>query len=94
MSTDRASKCHHIRVPPEACRLLFSDDRIFHTDRLGTSTRGEEMWAHCDADGRIIEIELLGTDKPCQVDDSLTERRRPRVTPRLIDEGLQRCSRW
>jgi hypothetical protein len=26
------------------------------------------MWAHCDAAGRILEIELLGDDKPCQVE--------------------------
>jgi hypothetical protein len=68
-STDNEKKCHRILVPREACILLFSDDRITHSERLGTSARGEEMWAHCDAAGRIIEIELLGAAKPCQVDD-------------------------
>jgi hypothetical protein len=37
--------------------------------RLGTSARGEEIWAHCNDAGRILEIEFLSDDKPCQVDD-------------------------
>jgi hypothetical protein len=48
--------------------LVFSEERTYHSERLGTSAQGDEMWAHCDADGRILEIELLGTDKPCQID--------------------------
>ena len=60
--------CHHIRVPREACILQFSDGRIFHSERVGINARGDELWAHCDADGRVIEIELLG-DKPCQRKD-------------------------
>src|SRR5437879_3779672 len=67
-STDSETKCHRVCVPREACILLFGVERITHSERLGTSMRGEEMWAHCDAEGRIIEIELLGTDKPCQQD--------------------------
>ena len=69
MSTDRPKKCHHVRVPSDACILVFSDARMVYSERLGFSARGEEMWAHCDAAGRILEIELLGDDKPCQVDD-------------------------
>lgn len=60
--------CHHIRVPGDTCMLVFSEERTYHSERLGTSAQGDEMWAHCDADGRILEIELLGTDKPCQID--------------------------
>ncbi len=67
--TNGAKTCHRILVPRDTCILRFGDEPVVHTERLGTSTRGEEMWAHCDADGRIVEIELLGSDKPCQVDD-------------------------
>ena len=43
MSTDRPQRCHHVRVPPDACILVFSDDRMVYSERLGFSARGEEM---------------------------------------------------
>ena len=67
MTTNSAKKCLTIRIAPEVCVLRFSDDRMVHTERLGITAHGDEMWAHCDAAGRILEIELLGDDKPCQV---------------------------
>jgi len=70
-TTDTEPRCHRIRVPPGACSLLFNDDTIVHTERLGTTARGEQMLAHCDAGGQIIEIELLGADKPCQLPTTL-----------------------
>jgi hypothetical protein len=84
MSTARASKCHHIRIPPEACVLVFSDDQMFYTERLGFSARGDEMWAHCDAAGRILEIELLGDDKPCQRDDGIRQALRRADAEQLV----------
>ena len=45
------------------------DHRMAYAERLGVSARDDEMWAHRDAAGRILEIELLGDDKPCQGDD-------------------------
>lgn len=72
MSTDRASKCHHILVPPDACLIQFSaGDRMAYATPLGVSARGDELWAHCDAAGRILEIELLSDDKPCQADEGI-----------------------
>ncbi|HMH05345.1 MAG TPA: hypothetical protein VK579_01565 [Terriglobales bacterium] len=57
MSSDSEKRCLHISVPPDVCMLWFSDDHIVHSGRLGTSARGEEMGGHCDAAGRILEIE-------------------------------------
>jgi hypothetical protein len=65
------TKCHHVRVPSAACILVFSDDRVAYAKPLGFTARGDELWAHCDAAGRILEIELLGDDKPCQADDGV-----------------------
>jgi hypothetical protein len=49
---------------------VFSDgDRMAYATPLGFTARGDELWAHCDRAGRILEIELLGDDKPCQGDD-------------------------
>ena len=69
MTTTSATKCHSIRVPSDACMLVFSNDRMEYAERLGFSTRGEEMWARYDAAGRILEIELLSDEKPCQSND-------------------------
>ena len=74
MSTS-AKKCRHIPVSP------FSDgDRMAYAERLGFSVRGDELWTHCDAAGRILEIELLGDDKGTTAHRSVGVEMRSAVT--------------
>jgi uncharacterized protein YuzE len=37
-----------------------------HTEHVGTSSRGEMVIFDYDVDGRILGIELVGDEKPCQ----------------------------
>jgi hypothetical protein len=67
MSASKADGvCVHIDVPPATCYLRFADGVPARTDHVGTSSRGEMVIFDYDADGRILGIELVGDDKPCQ----------------------------
>jgi uncharacterized protein YuzE len=67
MSASKAEDvCVHIDVPPATCYLRFSDGVPARTEHIGTSSRGEMVIFDYDADGRILGIELVGDDKPCQ----------------------------
>jgi hypothetical protein len=62
----RAGVCANIEVPPATCYLRFAAGVPANTDYVGRSLRGEMVIFDYDADGRILGIELVGDDKPCQ----------------------------
>ena len=59
-------QCLRVQVPNEACYVRFSGSAVARSSELGESSRGEMLIADYDANGRIIGIELVGADKPCQ----------------------------
>jgi uncharacterized protein YuzE len=60
------SSCVKVQVPPEACYVRFSHGTISRSEQIGETARGEMMIVDYDADGRVLGIELVGADKPCQ----------------------------
>jgi len=58
--------CVQIDVPAATCYLRFAAGVPSHTERVGTTSRGEMVIFDYDVDGRIIGIELVGDEKPCQ----------------------------
>jgi uncharacterized protein YuzE len=59
-------RCVHVDVPPPTCYLRFTAGAPANSDHVGTSARGEMVIFDYDDDGRILGIELVGDDKPCQ----------------------------
>jgi len=60
--------CHILKLPKEVCSIEFTDLMEEKTDvchDVGISCRGEMVIAHMNEKGQIIEIELVGDDKPC-----------------------------
>ena len=91
MSTTSAKKCHQVRVPSNACVLVFSDELSFDLRRtIKVSARGEELWAPVTRQDGILEIELLGDDKPL-VTGGRVGRRSRWFSPR---PGLTELSRF
>jgi uncharacterized protein YuzE len=66
MSRAKHDTCNPLHVPSKACYLRFSDDKVARTGHIGTSTRDEMVILDYDASGRIVGIELVSEDKPCQ----------------------------
>lgn len=61
--------CQHYEVPPDVCYIRFvprSDTVKRSTREIGFTARGETMIADFDAEGRVIGIELVGGNQPCQ----------------------------
>jgi uncharacterized protein DUF2283 len=58
--------CVHIEVPKQVCYLRFAAGVPERTEYVGQSSRGEMVIFDYDAAGRILGIELVGDDKPCQ----------------------------
>jgi hypothetical protein len=106
MSSATPAICLKLRVPNDACNLLFGDDAAVRTtrqssvERLGYTVRGEELLAHYDENGRIIEIDLLSDDKPCQTPEAARRRnceslREPEPNPPTISsQQTNACVDW
>lgn len=67
------SRCREVNVSIEVCRLRFAKGRVENSTIVGYTARGEMVVAHFDADGRILDIELVGDGKPCQEPESRLE---------------------
>jgi hypothetical protein len=59
------SRCLQLNVSIEVCRLRFARGRVENSTNVGYTTRGEMLVAHFDADGLILDIELVGDGKRC-----------------------------
>lgn len=60
--------CNIIRVPEEVCSLELVDPKeedIEYSDEIGKTCRNELVIIHRNKEGKIIEIELAGGNKPC-----------------------------
>jgi uncharacterized protein YuzE len=58
--------CNRLYISTDACYLRFSDNAVARTEYIGTSTRDEMVILDYDASGRIVGIELVSDEKPCQ----------------------------
>jgi hypothetical protein len=63
----RPSGCKSVSVGRQVCYITFVEGTPHHSDELTFHTaRGEVLIADFDAEGRIMGIELVGPNKPCQ----------------------------
>ena len=67
-------KCKHIDVPEDCCFIRFGRAKYSHSDDMELETlRGETITIDFDKKGKVIGIELVGDNKPCQ---TATKRRK------------------
>jgi uncharacterized protein YuzE len=62
----RTTPCKRIDVSPDTCYLRFQEAAVECSQYIGTSTREDMVIVDYDASGRIVGIELVGDEKPCQ----------------------------
>lgn len=60
------SSCVEIEPAKEVCYIRFSRAAPSHQMMLGHTVRNELIVFDYDADDRVIGIELVGSEKPCQ----------------------------
>jgi hypothetical protein len=58
--------CKKLKVPKDICSIEFGEDRQMYGESYETC-RHEMMILHFNKDHKVVEIELLGNDKPCQL---------------------------
>ena len=63
--------CKKLEVPKDVCCVSFGVDKntprqIHHTEEKYT-TRDELMLVHYNKKDRVVEIELISDNKPCQM---------------------------
>ena len=62
-----ASVCKSLSVAKDVCYVRFGGQSVSNSSNLPYQTvRGEELILDFDSDGRIVGIELISSDKPCQ----------------------------
>lgn len=68
-------KCKRVYIPKNACYIQFWEGKkpkyshtvdLIHDSAWPETIRGETFLIDFDTTGRIMGIELLGNDKPCQ----------------------------
>lgn len=67
---NRKSACKNIFVPKDVCYIDFrsrkAKGQIKTAKQMGNTIRGEMVVVDYDKKGRMVGIELLSNDKPCQ----------------------------
>jgi uncharacterized protein YuzE len=63
--------CHRIDLEKDVCYIRFAckDQKYEYSEEIGETIRGEELIVDFNKKGKIIGIELLGSElapKPCQ----------------------------
>lgn len=59
--------CRKIRIPEDACHITFTEGKPYKKAMLEAHTMREEtILLELTEDNRIIGMELLGDNKPCQ----------------------------
>ena len=64
----RGGTCSIIELPKEICSIEFTDltkEEIIESSDIGSTCRDEMVIVHYNKNGKIVEIELAGGDKPC-----------------------------
>lgn len=61
------SKCKHISIDKEVCYVRFGEGEIHNSGgEPWITVAGDLMVFDFDKDGKVIGIELLSNNKPCQ----------------------------
>ncbi len=61
------AECKRINIAEDVCYIGFGErPRPHHSDEIGSTRRGELIIANYDEDGKVVGLELVGAEKPCQ----------------------------
>lgn len=62
------NNCKKMTVPKDVCYLRLSEKpgEYRNSADMGVTDRGERVFMDYDVDGKVIGIELVSDDKPCQ----------------------------
>ena len=61
--------CKKLKVDKKTCSIIFGEGKQVTTIDNFKTCRNEMMLIHLNPNNKVIEIELVSNDKPCQKPD-------------------------